>query len=424
MLNFYPMLNPSRPAPRKPTLPKSSWLSICLLLAVACAAPAQTLARPGWTASGFSADPWWKHAVFYRIKHIPTATAFEAGAAPPSAMDWVNDPKTIAAKLDTLQSLRVDAVILPMPAQQDGQAATDRFDELMRQASLRGVHVLLEFPVSATSGDLPARARLWLSHGVAGFYVVPSPQGSPEASETAVQMLRKIASSAVGGRIVISNLDIDPGRRYGTTAAARAADQTGAQLQVDSRFSLPTEPDAGALRHLLAQEPADANLLVDLRQLADPLDLPPAYEPLSKAIAAISLTTRPVALIDADAELSQSSSASSMALADWYRLLIALHHGNATLRYGSATPLSFDAQNALVWVSRASAGTGLADPVVVACNLSSSPIHLSLGPAIRALNLHGSYLRTLLRTDKGMGPQDLDSVLVPPYSVYIGELHR
>jgi hypothetical protein len=104
--------------------------------------------------------------------------------------------------------------------------------------------------------------------------------------------------------------------------------------------------------------------------------------------------------------------------------LSALHHGNATVRYGSVTVLNFDAQNALVWVIRPPANSGLAPPVVVACNLSSSPLRLSLTSAIHSLNLRGSFLITLLRSDQAMGPQDLDSVTLPPFAVYIGELHR
>jgi hypothetical protein len=104
--------------------------------------------------------------------------------------------------------------------------------------------------------------------------------------------------------------------------------------------------------------------------------------------------------------------------------LSALHHGNATVRYGSVSLLDFDSQNALVWVIRPASNSGLAPPVVVACNLSSSPLRLSLTSAVHGLNLRGSFLLTLLRSDQAMGPQDLDSVALPPFAVYIGELHR
>jgi len=408
-------------------------LSACLLLAVGCTGFAQTLARPGWTASGFSADPWWKHAVFYEVKGSAVASAYEAGDAPVLAVDWANDPKAISEKLEWMQSLGVDAVVFPMPAQ---EGSSDNFDDLVRQASQRGIHVLLEFPASGASGDLADRARLWLSRGVAGFCVVASDhEGEAGDSQAVVQMLRRIANTAVGGRIVLSKLPAEKGaatavvviaepRRATGSSSGRAAGQGAAQLQIDARPSLPAVPDAWGLRLLLEQQAPDANVLLDLQQPVPSGNAPDRYGPLAMTIAAAVLTTRPAAVIDADQMLSRSGDAATADLGDWYRRLIALHHGNATLRYGSATVLNFDAQNALVWVSRASAGTGLAAPVVVACNLSSSPIYLSLGPPMKDLNLHGSFLRTLLRTDSGMGPQDLNSVMVPAYGVYIGELHR
>jgi hypothetical protein len=94
------------------------------------------------------------------------------------------------------------------------------------------------------------------------------------------------------------------------------------------------------------------------------------------------------------------------------------------VRYGSVSVLNFDDQNALVWVIRPAANSPLAPPVVVACNLSSSPQQLSLTSAVHSLNLRGSFLLTLLRSDQAMGPQDLDAVALPPFAVYIGELHR
>jgi hypothetical protein len=101
-----------------------------------------------------------------------------------------------------------------------------------------------------------------------------------------------------------------------------------------------------------------------------------------------------------------------------------LHRGNSTLRTGAVSLLDFDAQNALVWVIRPQAITSLTPPIVVACNLSGSPLHLSLTAPLRAINLRGTFLRTLLRTDTAMGGQDLDYVTLPPHAVYIGELRR
>jgi alpha-glucosidase len=61
-------------------------------------------------------------------------------------------------------------------------------------------------------------------------------------------------------------------------------------------------------------------------------------------------------------------------------------------------------------------------PIVVLCNLSSSPVHLSLTAEIKKLNLRGFFLRAVLRSDTGMGAQDVDAVTLPPFGAYIGEL--
>jgi alpha-glucosidase len=366
------------------------------------------LARPGWNGSGFNADPWWTHAVFYAI-----------GDAPP-------DFKAIAARLDALQSLGADALILPMPAPPAPGAEDDGFDQLVSQTSRRSIHILLEIPASS-GGDLTAAARYWLGRGVSGFRVVTPPQMNPQDAQAIVQAMRKVTSSAVGGRFIISDFSpaeavavSEPRRTVRSSRTVRSNDAAVAQLQVDARLSRLQPLDASTIRSFLEQSLVEPNLLLDAHGNA------PAS--LARAMAAIALTTHPAALVDADAALTQPRSAPSAAAApallDWYRKLIALHHGNATLRYGSVAMLDFDAQNALVWVIRPPANATAAPPIVVTCNLSSAPVQLSLTAPLKSLNLRGWFLRTLLRTDDAMGAQDLNSVTVPPFGVYIGELRR
>ena len=424
-------------------------LALCLLLAAACSAPAQTLARPGQPGSGLNADLWWRQAVFYRITASP---ANPPGGSPAEQLRLQQsaDYKSIAAQLDALHSLGVDALLVPMPAMPAPQApgpALDDFDELIHQAALRGIRVLVTFPASSVTADLAPTARFWLSRGVAGFHLITPPSASPQDSQSIVQALRKITNSAAGQRIVLSNFN--PGatpaplsssasrpssRGTSTPRANRPGDSLSAQLQIDARISQLNLPDAAGLRPLLAQSLATPNLLLDFHPPAPPPGSPDPYPALARAMAAILLTTHSAALIDADPILQSQPalpSATPLAavppaptLADWYSKLSALHHGNATVRYGSVTTLNFDTQNALVWVIRPASNSGLAPPVVVACNLSSSPLQLSLTSAIHSLNLRGSYLLTLLRTDQAMGAQDLGSVTLPPFAVYIGELHR
>ncbi|HEY5057005.1 MAG TPA: hypothetical protein VII58_12650, partial [Acidobacteriaceae bacterium] len=109
---------------------------------------------------------------------------------------------------------------------------------------------------------------------------------------------------------------------------------------------------------------------------------------------------------------------------EWVAKLAALRHSNIALRTGSKTVLDFDAQNVLVWVAKPVSPSLENAPVVVLCNLSAQPVQLSLGDAIKKLNLRGFFLRKLLRSDDAMGAEDIAAVTLAPYSVFIGELRR
>jgi alpha-glucosidase len=431
-------------------------IAALLLLALALPAAAQTLARPGWAGSGLNTDPWWRQAVFYQIS---TET-------PASPIDF----KSIAARLDALHTLGIDALIVPMPplpASLDSGPALDDFDELIHQASRRGIRVLVTLPAPSLPSDLAPIARFWLSRGVAGFRLVTPPESSPQDSQSLLQSLRKITNSAVGQRIVLSDFNPaatatpvpspasrQPSRTASTRRANRSGDALNAQLQIDSEFSHLDLPEAANLRPLLARSLLTPNILLDFYHPASPPNEPDPYPALAHAISAILLTTHSAALIDASPSLAlqpdatpapeaapQPATARTLAinhpapifrpaappaptLADWIGKLSALHHGNATVRYGSVSVLDFDSQNALVWIIRPATNSALTPPVVVACNLSSSPQQLSLTSALHSVNLRGSFLLTLLRSDQAMGPQDLDAVALPPFAVYIGELHR
>jgi alpha-glucosidase len=441
-----------------------------LLLALALPAAAQTLARPGWAGSGLNNDPWWKQAVFYQVSTTP---ANPPGGSPAEQLRLQQsaDLKSIAARLDALHSLGVDALLVPTPPLSASLApapALDDFDELIHQASRRGIRVLVTLPAPSVPSDLAPTARFWLSRGVAGFRLVSPPSSSPQDSQSIVQALRKITGSAVGQRIVISNFNPNPSatplappaarqpaRIVPTRRSSRSADSANAQLQIDPQLSQLDLPDAENIRPLLAKSLLTPNILLDFYSPASPHTGPDPYPALARAMAAILLTTHSAALIEAGPGLvlqpdappapeaapppapartlavnhpaptpRPAAAPPAATLADWIGKLSALHHGNATVRYGSVNVLDFDAQSALVWVIRPAANSGLAPPVVVACNLSSSPLRLSLTSAIHSLNLRGSFLLTLLRSDQAMGPQDLDSVALPPFAVYIGELHR
>jgi len=425
-----------------------------LLLATACTSSAQILARPGYKDTSVRTDLWWKNAIFYNISTDPI------------------DSKAISARLDALRALNVDALILPAPTflapgSRGPMPNLDAFDDLLRQASAHGIRVVLTIRATGNSADLSGLARFWLNRGVAGLHIATV---AGEDTQAIIQSVRKLASNVVGQRIIVSDADLAPpdaASKPHHATASRASTLLVSQLQIDKRADSLPILDATSLRPLLTEANTQPNLIVDLRAP----DSSGARPPLAEAVAAIALITQPAALIDSSANLMLEPTPEHREVVEepkpapkprpqaappgtylpyvpfvppakpkpaeapkpvpedplttWYRQLSALHHDNGVLRTGNKIFLDFDAQNALVWVTKpASNAPRLTAPVVVICNLSASPLQLSLADAMKRLDLHGFYLRTLLRTDHAMGAQDINAVNVPAFSVYIGELHR
>jgi glycosidase len=391
-----------------------------LILLCAFAAQAQTLARPGWAGSGLSAVSWWKHGVVYQ--------------ADPRGFGGLHG---VAEHLDYIHSLGIDAVLLSAlggdatNAVDPAMGTMDDADEIVRRASQYNIRVLVE--LDAHASDLQARARLWLAHGVAGFRV-------PGANAAQIGDLKKSASGFAGQRIVIGDLD--------TIGAA--------QLIADPRAGTQEKLAASTLRPALeaAQQIADEAKSVPLL-LSDG----PSYKrsmtrysdgahdmEIAKAIAAMLMTTRAASSIYFGQELGltdgtnaipfeqpkkneqpapmsvAAGDASPASLLNWYRQLSALSHSNRTISSGAITVLNHDDQNVLAWVRRPQSVSLNTPAIVVIENLSSQPVTVSLKTDVQRLRLKGSFLRTLLRSDSGMGAMHLDGMTLAPYAVFIGEL--
>jgi hypothetical protein len=109
-------------------------------------------------------------------------------------------------------------------------------------------------------------------------------------------------------------------------------------------------------------------------------------------------------------------------LGRWYHDVGVLQHSNATVRTGVNEMLNHDAEGVVAWVRRPEAVSYHTPAVVFLCNMTDKPVTLSLVADMQGLRLKGSFLRTLLRSDAGMGAMSLDAVKLAPYGVYIGEL--
>jgi hypothetical protein len=123
---------------------------------------------------------------------------------------------------------------------------------------------------------------------------------------------------------------------------------------------------------------------------------------LNPALVATNAATENVAMENDDTD----------SLLNFYRHLIQLHHGNAALRNGVETTLDHDAEDALVWVRHAPAGSLNAPAVVVVCNLSAKPFTLDLVP----LHLRSGTVRALL------GASATHGIEVAAGAVFVGEV--
>ncbi len=109
-------------------------------------------------------------------------------------------------------------------------------------------------------------------------------------------------------------------------------------------------------------------------------------------------------------------------LLNWYRKLIELHHSNATINSGEYLTINRDDQNVLIMIRKPKNVSPTSPILVILCNLSDKPAQLSIKTDTMKLHLRGSFLRTVLRTDNGMGTMHLESMTLPPYTAYIGAL--
>ena len=443
------------------TLPTSRrLLFLCLCCALAAApASAQTLARPGWAGSGITTDLWWTHAIVYEVN--------PAGFSPAPGETPLH---SLTQHLDYIRSLGVDAILLtplqPAPAQaaaiNPALGNLDDLDDLLREAGARNLRVLLDLDPGISPADLPNAARFWLNRGLAGFHL----SGSNDAAHAQAAQLREIISSYLGHRILIT--DADPTLPANPRPRTyKAPSRQTPQLVLTSAIAAQDKLSAASLRPILdaAQDIFDAAHTLPLLATDGPA-FPRSFSryadgrhdlAIAKVLATILLATHAESLLYYGQELGvptpepqpsiawaappkpakgkpapppQPTGAPNVALEDtdpasllnWYRRLTALHHANAAIASGSSITLDQDDKNVLVWVRKPRTVTPLTPPLVVICNLTAQPVALSLKGALTKLRLRGSFLRTVLRSDNGMGTMHLESMTIAPYTAYIGQL--
>ncbi len=221
-----------------------------------------------------------------------------------------------------------------------------------------------------------------------------------------IRGLREVLRGYVGERILIAGSRADAGRG-----------------QADMVQVLLPPVSAGAASMRAAMERARAMMgagapvpLLGVESLSSD----PAY---ARVLATVLLGSGGAALLRVD-DLDLAHASDSVAggsVFAWSRQWSGLHRGSAIQRSGTDTLLNRDADGALVWVRQARDGGA---PVVAICNVTDRPLRMSLVDDFLKLGLRGSFLRTVARSDGGMGAMPLRAVELPAYGVYVGELGR
>ncbi|MGD0445000.1 MAG: alpha-amylase family glycosyl hydrolase [Edaphobacter sp.] len=438
-------------------------LTLCLACAFTAPALPQTLARPGWVGSGINTDVWWKHPVLYQVN----PANFNSGL------------QSIAQRLDYIQTLGVDGLLLTA-IQSDATHAQsidpaygtlDDLDELIHEASRHNIRVLLDLDPHIPASDLTNVARFWLNRGIAGFHVIGS---TPEAHAQAAA-LRKAAGSYLGQRVLIG--DVDPSLPASPQQRTyKAPDTQNTQLLLDSSLGSVAPLNPAAVRSavestenialaghaipLIASDGpsfqrsmsryADGKHNIDIAKLLATILFTTRAQPLlyygqELGVAAPqssdSTPTTPVIIWDApplplkgkpapppepeapnappNAALEEANPDS---LLNWYRRLIDLHHSNTTINSGEYLTVNRDDQNVLIIIRKPKVVSPTNPILVILCNLSGESQHLSIKADTMKLHLRGSFLRTVMRSDNGMGTMHLESMTLGPYAAYIGEM--
>jgi hypothetical protein len=440
-------------------------------------ASAQSLARPGWSGNGLAPEPWWQHAVFYRIDQAPLPTL---------------------AELPSLQAFGIDAVLLtppsiqPQPPAPDSPNAPLDLDDFLFQCARLHIHVLVPLDLAAPDADpgkTLALVRSWLYRGAAGFVVSGLDQLQPAIPPTSstnihpnhhnvqaihlaapapepqiLHELRQIVAQFPGDHILIGpnqnpSFQLQIATLAPTPDPARLASlnsQTSPRVLLSMQNPVFINP-IDATRLLVTSAPAILDsaaippaLLLHVfpplarltapPPVAKPAPLPPnpnvyttftpyvpknTYADQQRKLAetkAAKAAAAEKAVIDAETFPVQSD---FQPVADtptgqvaFYHHLIQLHRANAALQDGTLHPLETASPTTFAWVST----HGNAPPLVVVCNPSAAAVTVNLSHALRGIANSSEMLRTLLHTASTSGVVDPSAVPIGAQGIYAGIL--
>jgi hypothetical protein len=299
---------------------------------------AQTLAQRNWVGSGVTVEPWWQRAVFYRI---------DPDKFQDSDGDGKGDLAGVTQRLDYLQSLGVDALILDSTSSSESDAGPtpstllpEEFDDLARTAVGRHLRVLVELGMPASQGadaQYIEAAREWLNQGAAGLYI---PTRKLEEVDGAnhiallLHQLRALTNSFPGERVLLADAPAKPdqdllkalARETQLTASTPISTTTPTAASLRSQLtaalgniaSTQTAPVKSG-RHTAAAGEANPLLLaarVPAVRVPEETDAA-AKEGLERALAVMLLVSRSAVLLEYGQELGLDTAGTSEPLMQW-----------------------------------------------------------------------------------------------------------
>ncbi len=270
-------------------------LLLCLGLRLPATTGAQVLARPGWAGSGVTVETWWRRAVFYRL---------EPATFQDSDGDGRGDLGGVAQRVDYLQSLGVDAIILAPAAASPPLSPNDDagFDDLARAASTHHLRVLVTLSPAAlgpatnsgpdAGASLLSAARSWLTQGAAGFFLDERLLAAPRLTPELLHQLRALVAGFPGDRVLLSAAA--PSGNPALAAALRR------EVQLTASPPLGTSTDPATLRGQVSS----AGGLPLLAAVRSPVP-DPAHDSTSLrgVLAVLLLASRSAVLLDYGQEL-------------------------------------------------------------------------------------------------------------------------
>lgn len=230
------------------------------LLALAAgpgAAGAQALAHKGWVGNGFAIDNWWKNALFYELDPLDFQD---------SNGDGFGDLPGVAMRLEYLQNLNVDAIVLsPFRLQAHAGAAgqagaweqvygtDDDFARLAQEASRRHLRLIVDVPLdrTQTAEQTAMAARFWLGRGVAGLRLVLEPGAgalAPQERAARVRMLSHVCASYAGERLLLDDAASHAVQAQSLTLIRQGISARPIRVEEGSAANAQLGLDEGAMR--------------------------------------------------------------------------------------------------------------------------------------------------------------------------------